>query len=100
MPHFTKPCCLRDGILDGIPRLFANYPDMETANFLSRARAAMDAPGHGAVQLPDRGMRAPRLPSVPKGPATASGAIDKPRAFNSTRNSSSSARFPGCPHGS
>ena len=47
-----KPCGLRDGILDGIPRLFASNLDMEIAVFLSRAFVAMDAAGQGKVQLP------------------------------------------------
>ena len=47
-----KPCDLRDGILDGIPRLFASNLDMEIAVFLSRAFVAMDAAGHGKAQLP------------------------------------------------
>jgi hypothetical protein len=36
----------------GIPRLFANNPDMEIAVFLSRVFAAMDVAGHGKAQLP------------------------------------------------
>ncbi len=44
---------LPDGILDGIPRTFANDPDMETAVFLSRDIVAMNPPGHGKAQLPN-----------------------------------------------
>ncbi|PZR80788.1 MAG: hypothetical protein DLM68_18895 [Hyphomicrobiales bacterium] len=43
----------------GIPRLFADDPDMEIAGFLSRAFAAIDGPGHGKARLPRvHGMRA------------------------------------------